>query len=368
MRIGLFIDTFNLGGAETMLLDIAGLLKASGHTPILLHFGNPYLNEYAAKHGLENYVVPNHKAYKKTLTLPIFAFKTISFLKKLQLDCLHTHLFGSITGMAVPAKLAGIRHVGTLHDVYTIEEAPKRINLLKMAVAFGTKLIAVSSPMRNFYQARGNFKPESLTFVANFVPAYAHSGDRAEVRAELGVNEQDFVIFSVGRLVSLKRFDLIIDAAKICKQTHSDKNIKIFIAGGGELEQPLKQQIAQTQTQGVVTLLGERNDIPKLLSAADTFVLASDTEGMSRSILEAMAAELPIIATDVGGNSDLVVPDQNGYLVPPNNASALAEKFGFLAGEQEICNKFSTCSKQFAISKFGAEQFLAQHLANYQGK
>lgn len=368
MRIGLFIDTFNLGGAETMLLDIAGLLETNGHTPILLHFGNPYLDEYARKHGLEQHIVPNHKAYKKTLTLPLFAIKTVSFLKKLNLDCLHTHLFGSITGMAVPARLAGIQHVGTLHDVYTIEESPKRINLLKMATAFGTKLIAVSSPMRRFYQERGSFKADQLTFIANFVPGYTHTHARADVRSSLGVSDTDFVIFSVGRLVQLKRFDLVINAAKICNKNSPDKNIKIFIAGGGELEQPLKQLIAETKTENTVTLLGERDDVPRLLSAADAFVLASDTEGMSRSILEAMAASLPIIATDVGGNSDLVVPNKNGYLVAANNAAALAETFGAIASNKELCKTFAATSKHFAISKFGAEQFLAQHLANYQGK
>lgn len=368
MRIGLFIDTFNLGGAETMVLDIADVLKRAGHTPILLHFGNDYLTDYANREKLEHHLVPNHKDYKKTVRLPLFAAKTISFLKSLKLDCLHSHLFGSITGMAVPARLAGVRHVGTLHDVYTIEEAPNRIKLLKVAEWCGTHLIAVSSSMRAFYKQRGNFKDKNLSFVANFVPVFTSVDARASMRNALNLTDEDFAFVSVGRLVQLKRFDLVIQAVKKVKMLRPDSKLKVCIVGGGELKAELKDLLTATHTEKDIQLLGERNDVADILSAADAFVLASDTEGMSRSILEAMSAGLPIVATDVGGNSDLVKQGENGFLVPADNAEALAKKFIELETNPDLRKTFAEKSKTYSISTFGESEFLTRHVAIYKGE
>lgn len=363
MRIGLFIDTFNIGGAETMLLDIAALLLEHQHEPVLLHFGNSWLEEFAQKHQLEQHTLPHHKLYKKTLTLPLFALKMAPVLKSLQLDCLHTHLFGSITGMAAPARIAGLRHVGTLHDVYTIEEAPKRAYLLKLAAFLKTHLIAVSSPMYDFYRKTCGLSPQDLELIPNFVPSNNYINERQQQRSLLGLDDSTLAIVSVGRLVALKRFDLVIQAAQeLVRQGH---NMRVFIVGGGELERELQQQIEMHKLQKIVTLLGERKDVANLLAAADIFVLASDTEGMSRSILEAMATGLPVVATDVGGNCDLVEPEKNGLLVPANDAQALAAALAGLLVDENKRRVMGTTSLQKAQGNFGADSFYARHMRAY---
>ncbi|WP_075186308.1 glycosyltransferase family 4 protein [Teredinibacter haidensis] len=361
MRVGLFIDTFNLGGAETMVIDTASLLKSHGHEPVLLHFGSSYIQEFADANRIENHTIPNHSLYKKTYKLPIFILRTISFIRNLKLDCLHSHLYSPIITMHFVSSLCGLRHVGTLHDIYMVEETPRRIHMLSIVAFLGTRFVAVSNNMLQFYRERGRFPTNSITYIPNFVNESVPSCSREITRQSLELKDE-IVVISVGRLVNLKRFDLLIKAAEIVNTT---SNITFYIAGDGPLRSELELQISNSKLKGKVILLGERTDVINLLNAADIFVLASDTEGMSRSILEAMASALPIIATDVGGNSDLVEPTKNGLLIPPNSSSALATALNEIMDDSALRIKMGEASRNKVNRSFGKESFLNSYLKQY---
>jgi glycosyltransferase involved in cell wall biosynthesis len=126
----------------------------------------------------------------------------------------------------------------------------------------------------------------------------------------------------VGRLHPDKNQGLLIDAFALgparIEGTH------LILAGDGDLREQLTRQVATTGLKGRVHLLGLRDDIPDLLGASDAYVFASNHEGSPLSVMEAMAAGLPIIGTAVGGVSDLVPDDSTGILVPPGDPEALA--------------------------------------------
>lgn len=363
MRIGLFIDTFNLGGAETMVFELAALLKKVGHQPVLFHFGSEYVVKFCTSHGIQHSVMPNHKEYKKTLLLPLFALKTIRYLKSFQLDCMHSHLFGPIVAMGLTCYLAGIKHVGTLHDVYTIEEKPSRIRLLKLATLLKTRLIAVSTPMYAFYQTIGGFTPSKLVHIPNFAPdvSLEPNSNNISLKQEHNISEETFCVLGVGRLVELKQFTHLVQAAALIKAP-----VHIFIAGDGPEMANLKQQIDELQLTTHVTLLGERGDVQWLLSQVDAFSLVSRTEGLSRSVLEALAAGLPVIATNVGGNSDLVFPEENGYLVESGDINGIAESITDLALNNAKKTKMGLKSLELAKSKFSETEFVKAHVSIYQ--
>ena len=363
MRIGLVIDTDGIGGAETMVFETAHLLKENGDEPVLIHFGSSYVETFAQKHEIENYIIPNRTYYKKTILLPIFAIKLRSFLRSLQLDCLHTHLFGPIVAFAMAARFVRLPHVGTLHDIYMIEEAPRRILLLKLASLLKTHLIAVSQPMKEFYEKMADFTTNPITYIPNCTPRNQHLNNRTEIRRQLQLSKEDIAIISVGRLVSLKHFEILIQAMSLFADQN---NVFAYIAGDGPERNSLKSLASRLGIDSRVIFLGERDDIPQLLAASDIFTLTSETEGMSRSILEALAASLPVIATNVGGNCDLVSDGDNGILMADDKPSTLYYDICHLTESKTIRNAMGRYSLERAEKEFNPELFLKRHISAYE--
>ncbi len=345
-----------------MVFETARLLQARGDDPVMLHFGSDYVSRFCKEMGIESQIIPNRKYYKKMVLIPFFWLATVAFLRRQRLDCLHSHLFGPIFAFSMPAWLAGLKHVGTLHDVYMIEEAPYRIKLIKLAKLLNTRLVAVSKPMQDFYCRRAGFKADAITYIPNFSPVNSELQHRQSVRDELGLSADTVAVFSVGRLVSLKRFDILVDAMQQC----DGNKVKAFIVGDGPEKAQLENMIKQYGLSDTVHLLGERDDVSRLLAAADIFTLTSETEGMSKSILEALASRLPVIATDVGGNCDLVLQGDNGYLLPDHQPDRLSAKINELANNNEMRHKMGERSLELLSSEYSEALFLERHINIYQ--
>jgi glycosyltransferase involved in cell wall biosynthesis len=363
VRIGLIIDTFGFGGAENMVFEIAKLLKNDGHAPVLLHFGSSYITNFCNEGNIEHHLIPNRRFYKKTVLLPLFALKTRSFVKKLKLDCLHAHLFGPIVAFAPLAWLSQLAFVGTLHDEYMVKDAAHRVSLLKLALMFNAKLVTVSNPMKAFYVKTLNCESKKITYVPNCTQFNANLENKQAIRESLGIRVDDIVVLTVGRLVRLKRFDIFIDGiAKLI-----DKSIvKAYIVGSGPEHENLQQQITTLGLASTITMLGERNDVENLLAAADIFTLTSETEGMSKSILEALAANLPVIATNVGGNRDLVIHDKNGFLIEDHAPHSLTRRLQTLLEDEALRKKMGACSSKLIQTEYNQDMFLNRHLAIYK--
>jgi len=364
MRIGLFIDTTNLGGAETMVFEIARLLRQADHEPILLHFASRYVKKFAEQIKIESVALDGHKQYKKIATLPSFMFRFSRALKKLRIDCVHSHLFGPIVATAPAAWLAGIRHIGTLHDVYMIEESPRRVWLLKLAALLGCRFVVVSSAMQQFYVHDFHLPTLRVTHIPNFAPAHQPAVQKAAMRRRLRVSNSEILLISVGRLVPLKQYERLIEC---CHKLTGTTAVRLIIVGEGPERPALEARIRQFQLEQQVILLGERDDVPNLLEAADCFLLASKTEGLSRSILEALAAGLPVVATDVGGNSELVQDSVNGFLVPVDDADGFKQRVEEIVGDAMLRQSMSHKSREFAMGRFGVEPFFREHLRLYTG-
>ena len=346
-----------------MVFETAKLLKSRGYDPLLLHFGSPYVNKFADENDIEQHIIPNYKYYKKILLLPLFVIKTSFFITKLKLDCLHAHLYGPIIAFAPIAWMLKLPYVGTLHDVYMIEEAPNRIWLLKLAAILKTQLVAVSKPMQEFYREAINYKTNKIAYVPNCTNRNNEKEGRETVRRQLDLHENDIAVVSVGRLVSLKRFDVLIEAISMVRHR---ENIYAFIVGAGPERSQLELLVDKLDVRNNVKFLGERNDVAMLLAATDIFTLTSETEGMSKSILEALSAGLPIIATDVGGNKDLVAHKKNGYLLNNHSPAALADYLEQLANNDELRATMGISSQALVTKEYNPELFLERHINIYK--
>lgn len=153
-------------------------------------------------------------------------------------------------------------------------------------------------------------------------------GVREQSRRALRISEHEFVVGTVGSLTPVKRHDLLIRAA--AKAAGAIPNLRLVIVGDGRLREELEQLARSEGLAERVTLTGLREDVPALLKAMDVYVCSSDSEGMSNALLEAMAAGLPIIATDVGDNARLLDNGQSGLIVPPGSSGTLTDALAVL--------------------------------------
>ncbi len=149
---------------------------------------------------------------------------------------------------------------------------------------------------------------------------------RDEVRREFNVAGQDILLLAVGNLTRRKGFDLLIAALAQVRC----RNVHLLIAGSGKEHGVLSECISEYQLHDRVQLLGQRTDIPDLLAACDLFVMPSRAEGLGVAALEAMAAGRPVIASKVGGLSDVILHGTTGLLVPPEQVPALSDSLNAL--------------------------------------
>lgn len=363
-RIAYFIESDALGGAETLILSLCRFVISQNFAPIIIHNNNNYLVDQCKRYNIEQVNVPHYHLFKSTKLLPIFAWKFRKYLKDKNIDILHSHLFGPITGAAAAAKFANIPHVGTLHDIYMIENKPLRIKLIKLAALLNTKLITVSNTMEQFYRQRANFKKNQLSTIYNGVDCKFPTENNTQlIRQSIGLKPNTCVIANVGRLVSLKRHDLLL---KALAEIDIEIPWQMLIVGDGPERQHIEDLVIQYQLTDRVVLCGKRDDVADLLTAADLFVQCSDTEGLSMSIMEAMAVGLPAVVTDVGGNHELISNNENGFLVPPNSSEALAGKLTQLISSNKLRKQMQ--DKTFAIvaEKFNIETTFQNYLNLYQ--
>jgi glycosyltransferase involved in cell wall biosynthesis len=175
--------------------------------------------------------------------------------------------------------------------------------------------------------------------------------------------EPALVALWVGRLDPVKGLKELIEALGEINQTHA---LHLAIAGTGEYEPELRRQIEQRGLFDRVHLLGRRDDVASLLKAADLFVFPSYTEGLPNAVLEAMAAGLPVVTTDVPGCRDLIVHERNGLLVPARDSDALAQSMMRLMVDRPLAKRLASQARADLESHWSVETTYATYLSLYE--
>jgi glycosyltransferase involved in cell wall biosynthesis len=171
-------------------------------------------------------------------------------------------------------------------------------------------------------------------------------------------------LIAVGRLKAPKDFLALIRALAELP----DGSFEALIVGDGPERAEVEAEARRLGLAGRVRLAGEREDVAELLADSDVFVLSSRSEGLPVSVLEAMAAELPVVASEVGGLAELVVDGETGILVPPGDVQALATALGRLVAEPELRRSLGAAGRVRAETSFDLASFRQAHLELYQGQ
>lgn len=181
-----------------------------------------------------------------------------------------------------------------------------------------------SQQVANSLRKRGLLSSEKSRVIPNGVDIASLSAptdERFRIRNQLGLAPTEFVWLAIGRLLPQKDYPTLLEAF----QPLATAPARLLIAGRGPLLDELQEQAQQLGIASQVTFLGVRDDIAALLAAADGFVLSSAWEGMPNVVMEALAAARPVVATQVGGVSELVETGKSGLLVPASDPGALSQ-------------------------------------------
>lgn len=291
-----------------------------------------------------------------------FDWKAAKALAKLcgewDIDLIHCHyLRENYIAMLAKSYNKKIQVVYTNHFVIPNDAVTRLSN--RLLDKRQDQMIAVCNRGREQLIANG-WNGDHIQVVFNAVDPAAWAGDRSEstIRAELGIPEDRFVMFCGSRFADDKGHKYLIDSVKRLTEL-CPVPFTLVLAGDGPLLEPTKAQVKELGLTGEqVKFLGFRKDIKNLYKGADLYINSSQHEALSYAIIEAMAAGLPVIATDMGGNSDIVNDDAGcGLLVEYDNPDSMAGAMKVLLEEPDFLARCREGARRTILEKFEINHF-----------
>ena len=355
------IETSEPGGAETIVSILAEAFNSGPYRSLVVLLEKGWLSEKLAKSGIPFLIIQNKYSFD-----PFFLLKLVLLVRKEKIDIMHSHEFTMNVYGSLVSFITRVPIIATVHGKVYYPEKNRRILFYRMAAKLCSGMIAVSNELKRYLLKELKLNSKDIMVVYNGIDLdkFHTNKDSAEIRKELSIPPETLIVGSVGSLFKVKGYSFLIESAKEVLKVFP--NFKLLILGEGEQSSALQEKIESAGLQDAVKLLGFREDIPKILTLFDIYVCSSLSEGLSLSLLEAMAAEKPIIATEVGGNSEIVINGVSGFLVPPENPNALAEKIIYLLKDKEKRKKMGEEGRRIVKEKFSIEQMLKEYENLYE--
>ena len=226
-------------------------------------------------------------------------------------------------------------------------------------------IYAVSAALREHMLAEG-YPADRVSVIHNGIDPGPVPGEleRQRARTALGVSDDTFLVGTAARLDPVKDLPTLITA--FASLRHAQPRVRLAIAGDGPERARLEQQIAELGLGADIALLGHREDVRRLMPGFDLYVNSSISEGISVTILEAMAACVPVVATRVGGNPEIVVDGANGLLVPARSPLALAAAMRRVADTPPMRGSFAREGRQTVERNFRIDQMVDRYAQVYR--
>lgn len=292
-------------------------------------------------------------------------FKTcFHLLRNEKVALIHAHEFGAILYGWIIARLTSVPFIGTIHGKNYFWEKLRRRTAYRLISRSG-RLVAVSEDLKPFVMDKIGIPDTNVQVIYNSVHSGSFVSEEEIVRGriELGLKNSDYVIGAVGNLYPAKGHQYLLKAMQVVLQQYPSATL--VLVGRGDLEASLKEQANQLGIEKQVRFLGLRQDIPNLLAIMSIFVMPSLSEGLSLALLEAMVAGRPVVATRVGGNAELVVNGETGFLVESKDSEALAAAICTLLGNRAMREEFCRKAVTRAQERFSARQIADNYRALY---
>ncbi len=292
--------------------------------------------------------------------------------KQLQPAIVHTRNLGALE-VAVPAWAAGVPariHGEHGRDFDDLDGTCKKNQWIRRIYRpFVTYYIALSRDLDQYLTHAVGIPAKRVVQIYNGVDAQRfHPAVRREPIPGCPFNDEGlWIVGTVGRMQAVKNQVHLVRSFIHALQTTPElrQRLRLVMIGGGPLRDESLTLLEHAGCADLAWLPGERNDVPDILRGLDCFVLPSLAEGISNTILEAMACGLPVIATDVGGNAELIVAGTTGALVASGDVPAMAAEIGRLAQQDEQTTEMGRAGRHLVEEKFSMEAMVRQYQSLY---
>ncbi|MGX5098456.1 glycosyltransferase [Enterobacter cloacae] len=362
MRATLIITGLSMGGAEKQVCDLADELSCKGVQIQLISMSGKILISPSNK----EIEIISLSMRRNPLSFLLTYFKVRKEIKKFKPDVVHSHMvhaniFARLLRITTPMP----KLVSTSHNSY--EGGSLRAFICRITDPLSTLSTNVSLAATESIINRGSVNKNKVTTIHNGIKIDNFRFDevnREKLRREIGIDRQTPLLLSVGRLATAKDYpNLLRSFAAIKDKTTVAPQLAII--GGGTLETELKALTSELGITDRVHWLGIKNNVHEWLSAGDIFVMSSAWEGFPLVIVEAMAAERVVVATDCGGIREAL--GNNGFLVPPHSSAALAEAIiTALNLSPEDARQMGSASRSHVEQHFSMSAITQKWLALYR--
>jgi glycosyltransferase involved in cell wall biosynthesis len=366
------IGSLEVGGAEKQLLELISHIHGPRYRchVFTLQSGGPLRGP------LEHLRVPvysgrlkRHDLSRAPWKVLLAQWKLMRVIRDTRPHIIHSFLplvtfMGAAAGRLckIPLVITSRRALGTHQERYKVLRP-----LDLMANRWSNHVTVNSKAVWKDVIRRDHIDPQKLMLIYNAVDTTTYESARSSrerTRQKLGLTPEEKAVIIIANLIPYKGHSDLFNAATLVMRIVP--GLRILLVGEDRGIGPdLERQALEVGIGPAVKFLGRRGDIPDLLSASDLAVLASHEEGFSNVLLESMAAGLPVVATDVGGNREAIVDGETGWLVPPRNPAALAHRIADLLQDPTRARQWGEKGRRRVKELFTVNKMVEEHFKLY---
>jgi L-malate glycosyltransferase len=298
------------------------------------------------------------------LRRPLDVARIRAFLARSQPHIVHTFLLTASLYGRTAAIWAGVPIViGTEVNIYE-QKRPHHVFAERLLMKATDAVVASANSVRDYYIEQVHADPARVEVIYNAVDwaALNTTTTRAATRAATGISADAQVITIIARLTEQKAHGVLFDAVE---RTPGLEGAHVLVVGDGELREALVARVERSTLAGRVHFAGARRDLGDLLAASDVFVMPSLWEGLPLSLVLAMGAGLPVVATRVAGIPEIVSDGESGLLVTPGDSVSLGAALARLAHDAALGARLGAAAREFVRPRFGADGYVARVTALY---
>jgi len=319
---------------------------------------------------LDTQIIDLHKQPGHDLGVYLRARKALQVLRP---DIVHTRNLPTLEFLLLAAVTLRARRVHGEHgrDVYDLDGSSWKYNAFRRLVSpLVHRYTAVSSDLATWLTGTVGVPTSKVSHICNGVDANRfrpRSGPRPTVVPEHFAKPGTVIVGTVGRMQEVKDQLTLVRAFILLVQTNPRVRgrLRLVMIGDGPLLEQAIRLLKTAEAESLAWLPGGRADIPEVMQTLDLFVLPSLAEGISNTILEAMACGIPVVATSVGGNPELVIDGKTGMLVPPADPASMAQAIGRYVNDETLLKAHGEAGRRRVLAQFSKEKMVAGYLAVY---
>lgn len=368
LNIAIFNFGFLTGGTERQIIELLkGLDRDSFNVKVAAVRTGGELEPEMQDAGLKIDFFPLRSMKDKNAFYQLYRLR--QYLISNKIDLLHTFsYFGNTFGAVAGALARTPVIVSSRRDLFKPDAFPPYSQLQVVFSRYVDAIITNAQSIKQAMVDNEQIPADKISVINNGLDLnrFYHRSCGAAVRRELGISETAPVLAVVAGLKEVKGHIYLFKAIKLLKETYPELRLLVI----GECREcdyraHLEAKTRQLEIEDQVKFLGRSDEVPRLLTAVDISVLPSLSEGLSNTILESMAAGLPMIATRVGGNIEIIEDGENGLLVPPRNEQALADAISSLINDRSYAAKLARKGEQYVINQYSNQRMISKTSALY---